>query len=59
MNSARRFEKGESYVEFRFDGNAVKMRNTETIGRVDMNRTAALDRIATLEATGWDEVDPC
>jgi hypothetical protein len=58
MNTARRFEKGESYVEFRFDGNAVKMRNT--LGdRDDMNRTAALDRIATLEATGWVEVDPC
>jgi hypothetical protein len=58
MNTARRFEKGESYVEFRFDGNAVKMRNT-LLERVDMNRTAALDRIATLEATGWVEVDPC
>jgi hypothetical protein len=58
MNTARRFEKGESYVEFRFDGNAVKMRNS--LGeRDDMNRTAALDRIATLEATGWVEVDPC
>jgi hypothetical protein len=58
MNTARRFEKGESYVEFRFDGNAVKMRNT--LGdRDDMNRTAALDRSATLEATGWVEVDPC
>lgn len=58
MNSARRFEKGESYVQFNFDGNAVKMRNT-LLERVDMNRTAALDRIATLEATGWVEVDPC
>jgi hypothetical protein len=58
MNTARRFEKGESYVEFRFDGNAVKMRNT-LLERTDMNRTAALDRIATLEATGWVEVDPC
>jgi hypothetical protein len=58
MNNARRFEKGESYVQFSFDGNAVKMRNT--LGdRDDMNRTAALDRIATLEATGWVEVDPC
>jgi hypothetical protein len=58
MNSARRFEKGESYVEFRFDGNAVKMRNS-LCERDEMNRTAALDRIATLEATGWAEVDPC
>jgi hypothetical protein len=58
MNTARRFEKGESYVEFRFDGNAVKMRNT-LLEQVEMNKTAALDRIATLEATGWVEVDPC
>jgi hypothetical protein len=58
MTTTRRFEKGESYVEFRFDGAYAKMRNT-LLDREEMTRSKALDRIATLEATGWVEVDPC
>lgn len=58
MNTARRFEKGESYIQFVFEGAYAKSRNT-LLERDEMTRTAALDRIATLEATGWVEVDPC
>lgn len=56
--TTRRFERGESYTEFKFEGAYAKMRNT-LLERDEMTRTAALDRIANLEATGWVEVDPC
>lgn len=58
MNNARRFEKGESYVQFNFDGEFCRMRNT-LLQKADMTKDAALGRIANLEADGWVEVDPC
>jgi hypothetical protein len=58
MNNARRFEKGESYVEFRFEGAYAEMRNT-LLERDEMTRSKALDRIANLEADHWIEVDAC
>jgi hypothetical protein len=59
MNNARRFEKGESYVQFDFSGEFCRMRNTESVKRVDMTKDAALDRIANLEADRWIEVNAC
>lgn len=56
--TVRRFEKGESYVQFTFDGGCAKMRNT-LLERAEMTRTAALDSIARLEADGWLEADAC
>jgi hypothetical protein len=55
--TVRRLEKGESYVEFRFDGPFASMRTTESVKRVDMSKDDALDRIANLDADHWDEVD--
>jgi hypothetical protein len=59
MNNARRFEKGDSYVQFDFTGEFCRMRTTESVKRVDMTKGAALDRIASLESDGWVETDPC
>lgn len=59
MNNARRFEKGESYVQFNFDGEFCRMRSTESVKRVDMTKNDVLDRIANLEADRWVEVDAC
>jgi hypothetical protein len=56
--TVRRFERGESYVQFTFDGAYAKMRNT-LLERDEMTRSKALDRIANLEADGWVEVDAC
>lgn len=56
--NVRRFEKGESYVQFVFDGAYAKMRNT-LLERDEMTRSKALDHIANLEADGWVETDPC
>jgi hypothetical protein len=56
--NVRRFEKGESYVQFTFDGAYAKMRNT-LLARQEMSRTDALDRIANLLADRWVEVDAC
>jgi hypothetical protein len=56
--TVRRFERGESYVQFAFDGAFCKMRNTR-LERDEMSKTDALDRIANLEADGWVEVDAC
>ena len=58
MKTTRRFERGESYTQFVFEGAYAKMRNT-LLERAEMTRTEALDRIANLERDGWDEVDPC
>lgn len=54
----RRFERGESYVQFTFEGAYAKMRNT-LLERDEMTRSVALDRIANLEADGWLEADAC
>lgn len=56
--NVRRFEKGDSYVQFTFEGAYCKMRNT-LLGRAEMTRTVALDSIARLEADGWVETDAC
>jgi hypothetical protein len=56
--TVRRFERSESYVEFKFEGAYARMRNT-LLERAEMTRTAALDSIATLQADGWVEVDAC
>jgi hypothetical protein len=56
--TVRRFERGESYVQFTFEGAYAKMRNT-LLERDEMTRSDALDRIANLEADGWVEVDAC
>jgi hypothetical protein len=56
--TVRRFERGESYVQFTFEGAYAKMRNT-LLERDEMTRSKALDRIANLEADGWVEVDAC
>lgn len=58
MNNARRFEKGDNYVQFDFSGAFAKMRNT-LLQTADMTEDAALDRIANLLAGEWVEVDPC
>lgn len=58
MKTTRRFERGESYTQFVFEGAYAKMRNT-LLERDEMTRTEALDRIARLEAAGWVETDPC
>ena len=56
--TVRRFERGESYVQFTFDGPFAKWRNTR-LERGELTRTDALDRIANLEADGWVETDAC
>lgn len=56
--NVRRFEKGDSYIQFTFDGPFAKWRNT-LLERGELTRTDALDRIANLEAAGWVEVDAC
>lgn len=56
--TVRRFEKGESYIQFTFDGAYAKSRNT-LLERDEMTRTEALDRIARLESDGWLEADAC
>lgn len=56
--TTRRFEKGEGYVQFSFDGNYAKMRNT-LLETAEMSKDAALDRIANLEQAGWVETDAC
>lgn len=58
MKTTRRFEKGESYVQFVFSGAYASMRNT-LLETDEMTRSEALDRIARLEADGWIEVDAC
>jgi hypothetical protein len=56
--TVRRFERGESYVQFTFDGAFCKMRNT-LLARLEMSKDDALDRIANLLADRWVEVDAC
>jgi hypothetical protein len=56
--TVRRFERGESYVQFTFDGNYVTWRNT-LLERGELDRADALDRIANLGADGWVETDAC
>lgn len=58
MKTTRRFEKGESYIQFSFDGACAKMRNT-LLETGEMSKDAALDRIASLEPAGWVETDAC
>lgn len=56
--TVRRFEKGESYIQFTFEGAYARSRNT-LLERDEMTRSKALDRIANLTADGWVEVDAC